>query len=132
MLRYATSVALPETWRTSNVPSTPPAGFLVMICARPAEKVGVTATSGVCERATIQFAIGSQGAWYMAVQVGGFCSSWPALWQAVRAQSDTRLKTILLFMRPGCLERRRFSTGLPHRTRHFAPALEHLRIDLAP
>ena len=33
-----------------------------MICARPAEKVGVTVTSGVCERATMQFAIDSQGA----------------------------------------------------------------------
>src|SRR3990170_4756568 len=108
MLRYATSVALPETWRTSNVPSTPPAGFLVMICARPAEKVGVTATSGVCERATMQFAIGSQGAWYMAVQVGGFCSSCPALWHAVRVKRDTRLKTILLFMPAECRERRSF------------------------
>src|SRR5687767_15209645 len=82
-----------------------------MICARPAEKVGVTVTNGVCERATMQFAIGSQGAWYMAVQVGGFCSSWPALWQAARAQSDTRLQTILLFMSAECRERRRFSTS---------------------
>src|SRR5215218_2075177 len=129
MLRYATSVALPETWRTSNVPSTPPAGFLVMICARPAEKVGVTATSGVCERATMQFAIGSQGTWYMAVQVGGFCSSWPALWQAVRAKRVAAPRAILPFMAKECLGSCPLSS-FPHRTRHFAPALEHLRIDL--
>src|SRR5689334_16947538 len=103
-----------------------------MICARPGEKVGVTVTSGVCERATMQFAIGSHWAWYRAVQVGGFCSSWPALWQAARAQSDTRLIAILLFMRAGCLDRCRFSTGLAHRARHLAPAFEHLGIDLAP
>jgi hypothetical protein len=36
--------------------------------------------------ATMQFAIGSYGAWYIAVQVGGFWASWPGVWQAARVE----------------------------------------------